>query len=154
MMIHIRAATLFLVTTVLIGSAQTCRDHAARSANVTDNSPVTTNQGMAPGTVWGGPHLRLVITRTGAEVEFDCAHGEIKDAIKPDNGGRFDVKGTLVPEGGPSRSDESSSAKPVRYSGKIAGEKMTLTVKFGDSNEEAEEFSLTRGNEGRLWKCK
>ena len=106
-------------------------------------------------TVWGGTHVRLVITSNGAEVEFDCAHGEIKGPFKTDAHGRFDVPGTFVRErGGPVRSDETESGEPVRYSGRIEGDKMSLTITLSHNNEKLDEFSLTRGSQGRLFKCK
>jgi hypothetical protein len=114
------------------------------------------NETLPPSeTVWGGPHVRLVITANGAEVEFDCAHGEIKAPVKGDAQGRFDLPGTFVRErGGPVRSDETESAEPVRYSGKIEGDKMFLTLTLTDSNQKLDNFTLTRGSDGRLWKCK
>ena len=114
------------------------------------------NDGVpAEETVWGGPHIRIVLTSKGAEVEFDCAHGEIKAQVKGDAQGRFDLPGTFVRErGGPVRSDETASSEPARYSGRIDGDKMTLTLTLADSGQKLDEFSLTRGSDGRLWKCK
>ncbi|HEX6728502.1 MAG TPA: hypothetical protein VF074_00750, partial [Pyrinomonadaceae bacterium] len=103
--------------------------------------------------VWGGQHVRLVLTSRGGEIEFDCAHGELNEPLKLDEQGQFSVAGTLVREGGPTRQD-GPAGKPARYSGRVEGNKMTLTVTLGDSNEKPDEFSLTRGSGGRLWKCK
>lgn len=118
------------------------------------NSSKNESNPNADEVVWGGPHVRLVLTSGGAEIEFDCAHGEIKEPLKRDEQGRFNVAGTFVREGGPVRSDESSAVRPARYSGRVEGDKMTLTVTLTDSNEKLDEFSLTRGSDGRLWKCK
>ena len=75
--------------------------------------------------------------------------------MKGDVQGRFDLPGTFVRErGGPVRSDETASSEPVRYSGRIDGDKMTLTITLADSDQKLDEFSLTRGSDGRLWKCK
>jgi hypothetical protein len=106
-------------------------------------------------TVWGGPHIRIVLTSKGAEVEFDCAHGEIKELVKGDAQGRFDLPGTFVRErGGPVRSDETESGEAVRYSGRIEGDKMFLSLTLADSKQKLDDFTLTRGSDGRLWKCK
>jgi hypothetical protein len=157
-----------LVLSVLVGSGQTCRDHSAKNVAVTNVNNVATpgstgnmsNQNSNKDesktdaeVVWGGRHVRLVITSRGGEIEFDCAHGEIKEPLKRDAQGRFDVAGTFVREGGPVRHDESGG-RPARYSGKVEGDKMTLTVTLTDSNEKLDEFSLTRGSDGHLWKCK
>jgi hypothetical protein len=104
--------------------------------------------------VWGGQHVRLVLTSRGGEIEFDCAHGELKEPLKRNEQGHFDVAGSFVKEGGPTRSDGSEGGRPARYSGRVEGDKMTLTVTLTDSNEKLDEFTLTRGSDGRLWKCK
>lgn len=159
MILQTRVAILFLVSSVLVGSGQTCRGHTAKTrvnnASTPSSSANMSNQNKNESdVVWGGPHVRLVLTSTGGEIEFDCAHGEIKDSLKRDEQGRFSVAGTFVREGGPVRSDESSASRPALYAGRIEGDKMTLTITLTDSNEKLEEFSLTRGSEGRLWKCK
>ncbi len=102
---------------------------------------------------WGGPHAQLLMTETGAELEFDCAHGRINSRLKPDSEGNFDIEGTFQREGGPTRSD-ADSGRPARYVGKIVGDTMTLKVHLTETNQTTEEFSLTRGRNGRLWKCR
>jgi hypothetical protein len=88
----------------------------------------------------------------GAEVEFDCAHGKL-GRLALDAGGGFDVAGTFTRErGGPVRSDEEAEELPARYSGKVEGEKMTLRV-VAEGVGETLNFTLTRGNAGRLRKC-
>lgn len=103
--------------------------------------------------VWGGPHVRITAFEKTAEIEFDCAHGEIRGSLKGDAQGRFDLPGTFAREGGPTRSDEAAAGQPARYSGRIEGDKMTLTVTLTDSNEKLDEFTLTKGSQGRLRKC-
>lgn len=154
-------ALLFFAET---GSSASCGNQRSKASPTavsnSNSSPTMTNENKneslpAEETVWGGPHVRLVITSKGAEVEFDCAHGEIKAPVKGDAQGRFDLPGTFVRErGGPVRSDETVSGEPVRYSGKIEGDKMTLTITLADSNQKLDDFTLTRGSDGRLWKCK
>ena len=101
---------------------------------------------------WGGPHVEMLMTANGAELEFDCAQGRINSKIKTDKEGDFDVEGTFRREGGPVRSDEAGSGSPVRYVGKIVGDSMTLKIHFTDQTTEA--FSLTRGKNGQLRKCR
>ena len=156
-------ALLFFAET---GSNASCGDQRSKSSSTANSStataasPTMTNEnkndnGPTEGTVWGGPHIRIVLTSKGAEVEFDCAHGEIKAQVKGDAQGRFDLPGTFVRErGGPVRSDETASSEPVRYSGRIDGDKMTLTITLADSDQKLDDFTLTRGSDGRLRKCK
>jgi hypothetical protein len=166
MILQTRVAVFLLITGIFVCSGQTCREHSAKNSaapnvsNVSNaNSPaIMSNQNQNKTTtekvVWGGPHVRLVLTSNGGEVEFDCAHGVIKEPLKLNEQGRFAVVGSFVREGGPTRSDESESGRPARYSGRVEGDKMLLTVTLTDSNENLDEFSLTRGSDGRLWKCK
>jgi hypothetical protein len=147
------------------GSSGSCGGRRAKTTQAANTSTTTTNNNMssenknepsaAAETVWGGLHVRIVLTANGGEVEFDCAHGEIKAPVKADAQGRFDLPGTFVRErGGPVRADETESAEPVRYSGMIEGDKMSLTITLSNNNQKLDDFSLTRGNQGRLFKCK
>src|SRR5262245_10002217 len=105
--------------------------------------------------VWGGEHIRLEATSQNATIEYDCAHGTIDGPLLVDSHGKFKVKGTHVREhGGPIRSGESGDAHPALYSGSTNGKQMTLTVALSDTKESLGTFTLIRGQEGRLWKCK
>ena len=146
--------TIFLF---FLSSGPTCRERSTQSANRGNDSAnmkpsQNTNSTANAEVVWGGPHVRLVLTEGGGEIEFDCAHGKITEPLRTDKQGAFAAKGTFVREGGPTRSNQSG--EPARYSGQMEGDKMSLIVMLTDSNEKLDEFSLTRGNEGRLWKCK
>jgi hypothetical protein len=104
---------------------------------------------------WGGDHVRLRVREGGAEVEFDCAHGTLAETLALDAEGRFDVSGTYVREGpGPIRLNRLPSARPARYSGRVEGQTMTLSVKFNDNSQALDALTLARGSEGRLWKCR
>jgi hypothetical protein len=104
---------------------------------------------------WGGRSVGLTVTAGGARVEFDCAHGSINQKMTLDADGRFDVAGTFVRErGGPVRMDEpSDKGSPARYSGKVEGKTMSLTLKLTDTNETIEALTLTHGQSPRLTKC-
>ncbi len=107
--------------------------------------------------MWGGPHVRLNVREGGggAELEFDCARGEIVEPLKPDADGRFDLPGTFTRQSpGPIRVGLTPSARPARYSGRVEGRTMTFSIKLTDTDQETETFTLTRGSEGRLWKCR
>lgn len=104
---------------------------------------------------WGGEHIRLEVTDSGAEVEHDCAHGTIARPIVLDGDGRFDVKADFVVErGGPVRRDQPPTVRPARYAGRVEGDTMTLAVTLTDTGEDAGTFTLTRGSSGRLMKCR
>jgi hypothetical protein len=104
---------------------------------------------------WGGNHIRVNVSKSSAEVEFDCAHGTISEAIVLDSEGRFDVAGTFTRErGGPVRRGAESKSVAVRYVGKVEGDTMTLTLKFVETQADGGTFTLTQGSEGRLFKCR
>jgi hypothetical protein len=107
---------------------------------------------IAKGT-WGGEHILLEVSEKGAEVEFDCAHGEIKQPITLDKHGDFDISGTFTPEhGGPVRRDENTTPAPARYSGHVDGETLNLTITLAKAKVGT--FTLTHNSHPNLMKCR
>jgi hypothetical protein len=103
--------------------------------------------------LWGGQHISMQVGAKSATIEYDCATGVIDGPLLVDAVGEFDLRGTHRTErGGPIRADESSKGQPAIYTGSIQGNNMTLTVKVGDL--EPETFTLEKGKEGELVKCK
>ena len=103
--------------------------------------------------VWGGEHIRLEVTAKSATVEYDCAHGTIEGPLTIDGSGRFSLRGTYTLErGGPVRADEQPRSQPATYVGSISGNTMKLTVKVVDEDDET--FTLEKGKQGELFKCK
>ena len=104
---------------------------------------------------WGGQHITMQVSESSATIEYDCAHGQINGPMVTDRHGRFDLKGTHSPEhGGPVRDNEQSAGQPARYTGWTDGKKMTLTVTLIGQKEAIGTFNLTRGAEGRIFKCR
>ncbi|HVF51799.1 MAG TPA: hypothetical protein VNA19_17075 [Pyrinomonadaceae bacterium] len=125
----------------------------SRKKRVKQN-PKNTSASATPDT-WGGEHIRLVLTEGGAEIEYDCAHGKISEPLVPDAGGRFDVRGTHLRQSpGPIRVGREPVGQPARYTGTIQDRTMTLNVTLDGRTEPLGSFTLTRGSEGRLWKCR
>jgi hypothetical protein len=102
---------------------------------------------------WGGEHVRLTVSDTGARVEFDCAHGSLDEPLVLDATGRFDVKGSLVGEAGPIRKDDTENARPARFRGEADGQRMSLEVTF-EGGESGGSFSLAKGGRAKLVKCR
>jgi len=105
-----------------------------------------------PNGPWGGQHVRLAVDDTGATIDFDCAHGRLEEPLVLDEQGAFDVKGTMVPEGGPAPPDETKKTQPARYKGTTDGNRMILTLVLEDG-QSAGTFDLTKGAVSRLFKC-
>jgi hypothetical protein len=104
---------------------------------------------------WGGQHIQMSVTNGSANIEYDCANGSITGPLKIDSRGRFELRGMhTVEHGGPARIDENSGGEPVKYTGWTDGKKMKLTVTLVNSKTEIGTFELTRGNMGRVFKCR
>lgn len=105
--------------------------------------------------VWGGEHIRMEVSDEGATIEHDCAHAEIEQPVTLDAQGRFDSKATYTVErGGPVRRDRPPAQRPARYAGRVSGDTLTLTVTLTDTDEDAGTYTLTRGSDGRVTKCR
>lgn len=100
---------------------------------------------------WGGEHVRLTVTDAGGSIEFDCAHGTLDAPLEVKDGGRFDVPGSFVLEGGPVRPGPEDK-QSVRYSGKTDGRTMDLEI-VREGAERLGPFRLAFGERPRLFKC-
>ena len=133
-----------------VGEGGSCRNKEA----AVSKAPVESNNRLAKG-VWGGQHIRLEVTDSGANIEFDCANSTIDGPIMLDRQGKFDVRGKYTPEhGGPIRRDEESNSYSVRYAGHASDKELTLTITIPDKKETIGTYNLTHGSEGRLMKCR
>ena len=95
------------------------------------------------------------MTERGASIEYDCAHGTIDVKIVLDRRGRFNVPGTHVEErGGPVRENGRLNSYPVRFTGRISGKKMSLTVTRSDTKKIIGSLTLVHGQEPLLVKCR
>ena len=109
---------------------------------------------IASGT-WGGKHIQMSVANGSATIEYDCANGTIAGPLRVDSRGRFSLLGKHVREhGGPIRMGEDNEGAPARYTGWTDGKTMKLTVTLVDTKTELGTFELTRGNSGRLFKCR
>jgi|SRR3954447_18626696 len=107
---------------------------------------------IAAGT-WGGEHIALEISRNGAEIEFDCAYGQIRQPMALNAHGDFDLLGTFTPNhGGPVLRDETPARLQARYSGHVHGDTMSLTVSL--EKDKVGTFTLSRGQQPSLRKCR
>ena len=107
-----------------------------------------------PATIWGGDHVRMNVTPSGAELEFDCATGTITETV-PETDGTFSLKGTFTPQrGGPTRRDEPPRTTAAVYSGTIERDTMTLHIVLAGNGREVGQYVLSRGAAGAVMKCR
>ncbi len=103
-------------------------------------------------TTWGGTHIGLVITVSGASVEYDCAEGEILEPIRLTNG-KFTVLGLhYMGMGGPIGVDRVHP-RPARFEGTVDGDRMHMTVTLTDTKEQVGVYTLVRGASPHVFKC-
>jgi hypothetical protein len=136
------AASMVTRTMALIVLSTTCA-----------GAPVAPRQQRLPSGLWGGQHASMEVTDAGAQLEFDCAHGRIDQAISLESG-RFDVKGTYSPERPGPRREDDNTARTVRYVGEVDGKKMKLTINGTDGSSDAiASFTLEHGRTPTIRKC-
>jgi len=148
---------LSFVSTILVPSDSCGKNDGKKMRKAESNmnkAPIEQNTRLPAG-LWGAEHIRLEVSGSGATIEYDCAHGTIDQTIAPDADGNFDVHGTHMREhGGPIRVDEESRSSRARYVGRVKDEMMTLTVTLAETEENIGTFTLRRGTEVRLKKCR
>jgi hypothetical protein len=106
-----------------------------------------------PTGTWGGQHINMKVGAKSATIEYDCATGTIRGPLVVDSEGNFTLRGThRMQRGGPVRADETPNDHPATYTGSIKGNTMTLNLKLSDSDVET--FTLEKGKEGELFRCK
>ena len=101
---------------------------------------------------WGGEHIALELQDGAGRLELDCAHGSITQAIVPAADGTFSVLGTFTRESGGPVPREGEDVHPARYSGKVSGDRMDLTIAV-DGTELADKFVLVKNQSPRIVKC-
>ncbi len=99
---------------------------------------------------WGGDNAGLIATDSSAHVHIGCTVGDIPQPLLASPSGRFDVPGlyniTAFPVyRGPDH--------PARFSGRIVGRVMSLTVTLTDTAVTLGPVRLTFGEEPKMGPC-
>ena len=103
---------------------------------------------------WGGEHIGIVVTDTGATIEYDCAAGTISEPLRLTESGNFEWRGIHSPgHGGPARIDEPPNAHPARYTGHATANQLVITLAILDMSVPDQTFTLQRGGNARVFKC-
>ncbi len=138
----------FSLTLALLAQGASCQKASANNVSGDGTESVQAE------TSWGGEHARADVNAEGVSFEFDCAHGVADGPLALGTDGRFDLKGFFVAErGGPVRAGQKEKRFPARYSGRVEGETMTLSVTLTEGGQEIGTFTLTRGRAARLTRC-
>ncbi len=108
-----------------------------------------------PNGVWGGEHIRMEVNDSGADIEFDCARGNISQPLELDDKGRFKVQGIYKAETpAPVAVDGGSTTSGVKatYTGTLNGSSLRLEVSI-EGHDTPRTFDLEQGDQGHLAKC-
>jgi hypothetical protein len=100
---------------------------------------------------WGGEHVSLVVHAAGADVDLDCARGEITVRMRVEPDGGFRLPGYYVREVGPTLDPEDRRA--VLWSGAIEGQRLTLSFTFEDGSGEGP-FTAFAGAPAQVRQCR
>src|SRR5262249_49002048 len=123
------AAVLWMMLPLALTHAGQRQPSAMRDAPARQPDSVVTGH-------WGGAHVVLEATGSGATVEYDCAHGRITEALRLAAGGRFRARGTHTAEhGGPTRDGERTAHRTATYAGRVRDTHMELTVTLADPDD-------------------
>jgi hypothetical protein len=96
----------------------------------------------------------MMVSRTGARLEYDCADSTIDEPITLDAKGKFTAKGSYTPDrGGPRRGGPAPAAR-ARYVGEVSADTMKVTVTLESTKEPVGVFTLRRGEDPLLTKCR
>lgn len=104
---------------------------------------------------WGGPDAGMVVTDTGADLEFDCGAGRIGAPLALDANGDFSLPGQYIREGpGPIPADTSQLAKlAAHFAGHTDGKTMALTMSVDNGSVPTQTYSLVFGGNPHVLKC-
>jgi hypothetical protein len=104
--------------------------------------------------LWGGEHVRMEVSRGGARLEYDCAASMIDQPIILDAAGRFTAKGFYTPERGGPQGNAQAAAVRAQYVGRVRADVMRLMVTLENAKEPVGVFTLRRGYDPLLTKCR
>lgn len=126
-----------ILAAVIFAAALGCQDRLA--------APATEVMGT-----WGGDDAGLVVSNANVHVHIGCTLGDVEGPISLDPNGRFDVGGTYNVDAHPV---DRGIIHPARFSGRVTGGVMTLTVTLTDTTLQLGPVALVHGREPEMGPC-
>ena len=103
---------------------------------------------------WGGQHMGMVVTETGATLEYDCASGAITQPLLLDGSGHFTWTGVHhIEHGGPIFVGEPQNTHAAKFTGSATSDHISITVTLTDTTYPTQTYSMTRGASPQVFKC-
>jgi len=100
--------------------------------------------------IWGGENAGLIADDTSAHVHIGCTYGNIHQQIIPDPSGRFDLPGEHNITAHPI---DRGILHPARFTGRVIGGIMTLTITLTDTTVTLGPVQLSYGKEPHMGPC-
>jgi hypothetical protein len=97
----------------------------------------------------------MEVTDGGADIEFNCARGNISQRLALDAQGHFQFQGTYKAETPAPASDggaPNGSGTTATYAGVLSGSSLHLEVSI-EGQDTPRTFDLVQGDQGHLAKC-
>jgi hypothetical protein len=108
--------------------------------------------GRVPEGPWGGEHVGLVVSSSGATVLLDCAHGEITVPLRLEPDGGYSLPGYYVRDVGPPTGVENR--RPATYFGRFDGRQLTLSVTLVEDAFTQGPFVALPGGQAVVEQCR
>jgi hypothetical protein len=118
---------------------------ALLACSAATSTPITDVTGT-----WGGDNAGMIITGTDIHVHIGCTLGDAVGPIHPDADGRFEIDGTYNVDAYPI---DRGITHPAKFSGRIIGSTMTLTVTLTDITRVLGPVALVYGKEPKMGPC-
>ena len=99
---------------------------------------------------WGGDNAGMIVTGNDVHVHIACTLGTAVGPIHPDVNGRFEATGIYNVDAYPV---DRGITHPARFSGRIVGNKMTMTVSLTDTGQLLGPVTMVYGEEPRMGPC-
>jgi hypothetical protein len=109
------------------------------------SSPLTEVTGT-----WGGDDAGLIATDTTAHIHIGCTLGDTNSPIHPALDGSFTSDGTYNVDAFPI---DRGIVHSARFTGRVDGNTMKLTVTLLDNGVQVGPVTLTRGKEPKMGPC-
>jgi hypothetical protein len=93
---------------------------------------------------WGGPEASLFLTRSGGTLSYACGAGTIDPTWTLTRHGGFAATGQHFFGGGP-LPPQGHPPHPARYTGRLQGAELVLTVTLTDLDQTLGPYRLARG---------
>ena len=118
---------------------------AVAACSAATSTPITDVAGT-----WGGDNAGMIVNGNDVHVHIACTLGNAVGPIHPDVNGRFETTGTYNVDAYPV---DRGITHPARFSGRIVGKTMTLTVSLTDTGQVLGPVTMVYGEEPRMGPC-